>query len=217
MFTRKLRNYFLTGLFTILPIIVTGYILVWGFTWADGILGRFVIKVFRRPVPGMGLLISLVFVTVLGIFAKNYLGSRLVGFIERIILQIPLAGNIYGTTKQIMEAISSPDKTFFRSVVMVEYPRPGMFSPGFIVGKAPVPEASVDATEEAGEPVTVFIPTTPNPATGFLVFVPESQITPLPMSVEEGLKFFLSVGVVHPNHEKTGSLGQENSLVNRNK
>lgn len=122
MFTRKLRNYFLTGLFTILPIIVTGYILVWGFTWADGILGRFVIKVFRRPVPGMGLLISLVFVTVLGIFAKNYLGSRLVGFIERIILQIPLAGNIYGTTKQIMEAISSPDKTFFRSVVMVEYP-----------------------------------------------------------------------------------------------
>lgn len=206
MFTRKLRNYFLTGLFAILPVIVTGYILVWGFTWADGFMGGFVEKVFHRPIQGLGLLITLFLVTGLGLITKNFLGRRLMDFLEKIILQIPLAGNIYGTTKQITEAVTSPDKAFFRSVVMVEYPRLGMLSPGFMVGEAP------NAAGRGAGPdrlVTVFIPTAPNPATGFLVFIPEDQVTPIDMSVEDGLKFFLSLGVVHSSRKQNGSVGKE--------
>jgi uncharacterized membrane protein len=109
-------------------------------------------------------------------------------------MQVPVVGSIYGTTKQITEAISSPEKAVFRSVVLVEYPRQGIYSPGFKIGDPPegVPE---DADKHW---VTVFIPTVPNPATGFVIIVPEEEVITLPMSIEDGFKYFVSAGVVKP-------------------
>lgn len=195
---RKLRTYFLTGLFAILPISVTGYLIVKGFIWADGILGNLVRRFLGRRVPGLGLFLILFLITFLGLVATNLIGRRLIAWLEKLVLTIPLVGNIYGTTRQITDAISSPDKAVFRSVVMVEYPRKGLYSPGFRIGEPPVP------VPDALEPfVSVFIPTPPNPATGFIIFVPESQLIQLPMTVEEGFKYIISAGVVRPNANGT--------------
>lgn len=199
MLGRKLRTYFLTGLFAILPISVTGYLIVKGFIWADGILGKFVQRLLGRHVPGLGLFLILFLITCLGLIATNFIGRRLIAWIEKLVLTIPFVGNIYGTTRQITDAITSPDKAVFRSVVMVEYPRKGLYSPGFRIGEPPTPIPNAD------EPwVSVFVPTPPNPATGFIIFVPESQLIQLPMTVEEGFKYIISAGVVRPNNGFNG-------------
>ncbi|HEX2954807.1 MAG TPA: DUF502 domain-containing protein, partial [Bacillota bacterium] len=194
MFGKKLRNYFFTGLFAILPITITVYILVIGFRWADGILGNLVKNIIGRSIPGLGLLFVLLVILLAGLIATNFFGRRMVAFAERLIMQVPVVGSIYGTTKQITEAISSPEKAVFRSVVLVEYPRKGIYSPGFKIGDPPegVPE------EMDKHWVTVFIPTVPNPASGFVIVVPEEEVLTLPMSIEDGFKYFVSAGVVKP-------------------
>ena len=196
---RKLGTYFVAGLFAILPISITGYLMVKGFVWADGILGTIVQRFIGRHVPGLGLFLILFLITCLGIIATNFIGRRLIQWLERIVLAIPLVGNIYGTTRQITKAISSPDKAIFRAVVFVEYPRKGLYSPGFRIGEPPAPIPGSD------EPwVSVFVPTPPNPATGFIIFLPESQVVYPPMTVEEGFKYVISMGVVHRNNGLDG-------------
>jgi uncharacterized membrane protein len=198
MFSRKLRNYFFTGLLAILPVTITGYILVLGLRWADSIWGdtlRRLMGNFYHPI--WGLLAILLIIVLAGLVTTNLLGRRLVAFIERLIIQLPVIGGIYGTTKQITEAISSPEKAIFRSVVLVEYPRKGLYSPGFKIG---VPLEGVPNDEEKHW-VSVFIPTVPNPTTGFVIYIPEEETVTLPMSIEDGFKYFISAGVVRPKSQ----------------
>lgn len=195
---RKIRNYFIAGLFSILPLTITGYLINIGFRWTDNILGQFIQRIIGKHVPGLGLFFILILITILGVITTNLLGRRLVTFFENVIQQVPLVGNIYNTTKQITDAISSTDKSFFRSVVMIEYPRKGVFTPGFRVGEPPV--VIIKSEDKREQWISVFIPTTPNPTTGFMVFVPESEAIQLPMTVEEGFKYFLSAGVVRPKN-----------------
>lgn len=199
MFGRRLRNYFFAGLFAILPLTITVYIIFVGFRWVDGILGTLIKRIFGHSLPGVGLLLILILITLAGVVATNLLGRRLVSFLEGLIVRIPVVGNIYGTTKQITEAISSPEKAVFRSVVLIEYPRKGLFSPGFKVGEPPV---GIPESPQGVSMVTVFVPTVPNPATGFIVIVPEDEVITLPMSIEDGVKYIISAGVVHPDKSR---------------
>jgi uncharacterized membrane protein len=196
---KQLRNYFLTGLFIILPLTVSLALLWWAFVKIDWILGNLFQKYLKIEIPGLGLITLLVLITFIGLVAQNYLGKKLIHFGEMLVTKIPILRGIYNTTKQFTEGLTQADKSAFRQVVLIEYPRPGIFSPGFLTGDSP-PEACRKTGKKL---INVFVPMVPNPMGGFLVFVPENEIIFLDMSIEDGLKLFITAGVIKPESKKT--------------
>lgn len=193
---RRVGNAFLTGLFVLLPAITTIYLLWIAFQWVDGLLAKPVENWFGNRIPGLGLFLVLFVITLTGILASHYLFKGIFNYFNHLVEKIPLVGGIYGTVKQITEAFTTKDKSVFRSVVLVEYPRKGVYSAGFLVG-----ETISEIKERNGRKyLQVFIPTVPNPTTGFLINVPEDEIEPVDLSVEEAFKYFISVGVVKPKN-----------------
>lgn len=191
---KHLRNYFLTGLFIILPLLVSLALLWWAFINTDWILGNLIKKYFQIEIPGLGLVTLLILITFIGLAAQNYLGKKLIRFGEEIVKKIPVLRGIYSTTKQFTEGLTQADKSAFRQVVLIEYPRPGVYSPGFLTGNSP-PETCRKTGEKL---LSIFIPMVPNPIGGFLVFVPEPRVIFLDMSIEDGFKLFISAGVIKP-------------------
>lgn len=207
MALRKIRNAFFAGLLVLLPVVTTIYLIHMAFQWVDGLLGGYVERWFGQRIPGLGLMLVLSVVTLTGLLASNYLGKSVVNYFNRLIERVPLIGGVYGTIKQITESLTSKDKTVFRSVVLVEFPRKGIFSAGFVVGEI-APEI-LGVGNEGEEYAQVFIPTVPNPTTGYLVILPVEEIRPLNLSVEEALKYFVSVGVVKPRPGRGNKGGQQ--------
>jgi uncharacterized membrane protein len=138
----------------------------------------------------------LVLVTVIGRFARNYLGRQMIRTVDQLMFRVPLLNKIYGTVKQVNEAFSSGKKSSFKQVVLVEYPRHGLYSVGFITSDDH-PEASARLGRKV---VGVFVPTTPNPTGGFLLVVPETDVILLDMSVAEGIKYIISLGAIVPHY-----------------
>jgi uncharacterized membrane protein len=192
---KHLRNYFITGLFVLLPLAITLELLIWGFNKADSILGGLFFKYLKLQIPGLGLLTLLILITLTGVSARNYIGKKLIEFGEQILQKIPILNGIYGTTKQITEGFAKSDKSVFRKVVLVEYPRKGIYSPGFLTGESP----SGVIKKTGVQLLNVFVPTVPNPTTGFLIFVPEDQVIVLDLSVEDGFKLIISAGMIKPD------------------
>jgi uncharacterized membrane protein len=195
---KYLRKFFFTGLLVLLPIIISLKLVFWGFEKADQILGNFLHQILLKyfdipkPVPGLGLVALVIIITLTGIFAKHYLGKKLIFIGEKILNRIPILNGIYNTTKQIMESFTNKEKSAFRKVVVLEYPRAGVYSPGFLTGDTP----SEIIGKTGKQLVNVFIPTAPNPTTGYLVFVPLEDLTILEMSVEDGFKLLISAGTI---------------------
>ena len=191
---KQLRSIFLTGLFVLLPLIITLELLFWGLRQADAIIGGMIATYFKTKIPGLGLGILLFFIIITGILARNYIGKKCIAFGERMLNKIPIFKSIYNITKQITGILSKKDQEAFRKVVLVEYPRKGIYSPGFLTGEAPFFTLEPDCSKM----LSVFIPTVPNPTTGFLIFVPEAEVTILDMSIEDGFKLIISAGVIKP-------------------
>lgn len=201
----RLRNYFLAGLLITAPITLTLYI-VWLFvSFIDDKVKPFIpIQYYPESylpfaIPGLGLLIVLISLTLIGALAAGVLGRIFLHLSERILNKMPIIRSIYGAIKQIFETVLSKQSMAFREVVMIEYPRRGIWSLGFISGTT---EGEVqDLTED--EVVNVFLPTTPNPTSGYLLFIPRQDIKVLSMSVDEGIKMVVSAGIVTPevHHE----------------
>lgn len=191
---KQVRNYFITGLFIILPLTVSLVFLWWAFDKLDRILGNLFQRYLHIEIPGLGLVTLLVLITLVGLVAQNYIGKKLIHFSEVIVTKIPILRGIYNTTKQFTEGLTQSDKSAFRQVVLIEYPRQGIYSPGFLTGDSPL-----ECCQRTGQKLmNVFVPMVPNPMGGFLVFVPENQITFLDMSVEDGIKLFITAGVIKP-------------------
>jgi uncharacterized membrane protein len=199
---KHLRNYFFTGILVLLPLVITIKLLFWGFEKTDAILGNLIYYYLHRylsvqvRISGLGVIALLLLITLAGIFARNYLGKKLIGYGENVLNRIPLINTVYGLIKQIAESLASTQSGSgaFRKVVLIEYPRPGMWSPGFLTG-----EAFAEANEKVDAKLLgVYVPTPPNPTNGFLVLVPQEQVKILDMSVEEGLKLIISIGVIAP-------------------
>lgn len=184
-----IKKYFITGLLVILPIWATYYVLSALLGVIDGLLGDLPGYVTGVRFPGFGILTLIVFILFIGMLSANYLGTRLVRYSDVLMQKVPLVRGVYTTVKQIMETFSV--KHTFHGVALVEYPRKGCYSLGFMT--AEVPGANLRL---AGKFVTVFIPTTPNPTSGFLLVFPEAEVTILDMSVEQGMKFIVSLGLV---------------------
>jgi uncharacterized membrane protein len=203
-FVGRIRNYFLTGLIVAGPLAITAW-LVWSFTtWVDGFVRPFIPAAYRPetylpwPVPGTGLVIAFIALTLLGFLTANLVGRSLVELGEGLLNRMPIVRPIYKTMKQIFETLFSKTGSSFRKVALVEFPAPGMWSLVFL---SQPPGGDVVAKLPAGEHVSVFLPCTPNPTTGFFFFVPRKDLVELDISVENAMTLLISAGMVQPDGE----------------
>ncbi len=199
----EIRKTFLAGLLIVAPISLTIYILYHLFRFLDGILSdavtRFLVyqvglrQLENTYIPGLGILAILALLLISGTFARNYLGKKMIIVGEYIVTRIPLINRIYIAIREISEAILSEKREVFKKAVLIEYPRKGVYSIAFFTQdtKGPVQEVLDE------DVVSVFVPTTPNPTSGYLLFVPKSSIQELHMSVEDAMKLVISGGSIH--------------------
>ena len=192
----KLKRYFISGLIVFLPLALTVNLLVLMFNVADGFLGKFLQPYFAREFGfyyrGFSILICLVLILMLGILVTNFLGRRVYPLFEGLLLQLPFFKQVYPAFKEISLFLFSREKFNFRQVVLVEYPRKGIYSIGFLTS-----EASRKIWEKAGrEMVYVFIPHTPSPLSGFLTVTPKEDLIFPDIGVEEAIKLVISAGVI---------------------
>ncbi|MEM8749292.1 MAG: DUF502 domain-containing protein [Pseudomonadota bacterium] len=208
-FTR-LRNYFFTGLVICAPIAITAY-LTWTLVqWVDGWVKPYIPDVYNPDlylpftVPGFGLLVAMFVITMIGFLTANLIGRSIVAYGEYLLSRMPIVRNIYSALKQIFETVFREDANSFQSVVLVEYPRKDIWALAFVATDT-LGEVQARLDDPAGATVSVFLPTTPNPTSGFLLFVPKSDVITLDMSVEEAAKLVISAGLVAPDFDKKKS------------
>ncbi len=193
---KKVQKLFIAGILTLIPLVVTFYLLYFLFTTLDNFLGNILKAVLGRELPGAGFLLSILLVLLAGFLATNILGKKILYLGEDVIQRIPLVKGIYSSTKQIVDAFSSREKDAFKKVVLLQYPRPGLYALGFVTGSS-----QGEIQDKTREPlIYVFVPTTPNPTSGMLLMVPEYDLIPLDMTVEDGLKVLISGGIAAPQN-----------------
>ena len=203
--TVRIRRYFVAGLLVWLPIGATVLVV----SLLLDIIGRLLTmlppalrpeELFGVPVPGLDIFVAFLVLILTGVLAANLLGRRLVRWYESILSKIPLVRTVYSAVKHFSEIVLSDSNSSFKKVLLIQYPRAGLFSLAFQTSEEP-PEVQAVTGEEV---VTVFLPTTPNPTSGFMLFVPRRDVVELDMPVEEALKMIISLGVVvpewHPAH-----------------
>jgi uncharacterized membrane protein len=201
----RLRNYFLTGIVVAAPISITIY-LTWTFiNWVDG-WAKPLIPRFYNPdtylpfsVPGVGLIFAFILITFLGFLTANLVGRTIVAYGELLLDRMPLIRNLYRGLKQIFHTALTESSRSFQQVGLVEYPRKGLWAIVFISTEAKGEVA--DRLDDNGQIVSVFLPTTPNPTSGFLLYVPRTDIIILDMTVEEAAKQVISAGLVSPEYQ----------------
>jgi uncharacterized membrane protein len=201
------RANFLTGFFIVLPAVISFAVIKWVFGTVSSVtdlLLFFLPKDITHQDGGKGdvlwywslvaLILAVLLTSLLGRLARNYFGRKLIEWSDALMLGIPLFNKVYGAIKQVNEAFSSGSKNSFKTVVRVEFPRAGMYSIGFLTSEAQ--HSGAFKTDE--KLVCVFIPTTPNPTSGFMVLVPSDQVIRLDMSVADGVKYIVSLGSISP-------------------
>lgn len=214
---KKMRDYLFVGLVVSLPAVATIYVLKLLFHIVDPILGLFVnfliglipgvefplhLKGFTiEYIPGIGLLLTVILLILLGMATKSFFGKRMLQITEKVFSSIPIARQVYSTVNQVVNAFVR-EKASFQRVALVEYPRKGVYTVGFLTG-----ETSDEIVDKTGQKmVNIFLPTTPNPTSGWLVLVPVEDVIYLDMKVEDGLKYIVSGGVVVPSWNKNGQV-----------
>ncbi|AKI00675.1 hypothetical protein IMCC20628_01970 [Hoeflea sp. IMCC20628] len=202
----RLRNYFLTGLIIVAPIAITAY-LTWSFIlWVDGWVKPYIPQAYNPDhylpfaVPGFGLLTALFVITMIGFLTANLVGRTIVSFGESLLDRMPLVRSLYKGLKQIFQTVLAEQSSSFKQAGLIQYPRLGLWSIVFIATDT---RGEVDHRLPGEDSISVFLPTTPNPTSGFLLFVPRKDIIILDMSVEEAAKMVISAGLVSPNFPKT--------------
>lgn len=196
----RLRAYFLAGVLVTAPVAITFYIVWLIVSFIDGRVSGLIPERYNPEtylpfgIPGLGLVIAIVALILIGAATAGYLGRVVVRINDAALARMPVVRSIYGATKQIFETVLAQKSTAFRQVCLVEYPRHGVWTLGFITG-ATVGEVQERTSDEV---VNVFLPTTPNPTSGFLLFVPRQDIILLDMSIEDGIKMVISGGIVTP-------------------
>ena len=203
-FTR-VRNYFLTGFIVTAPLAITAY-LVWGFIqWVDGWVKPYIPAVYNPDnylpfsIPGFGLIVAFIFITMVGFLTANFIGRSVVAYSESLLNRMPLVRNLYSGLKQIFQTVFSQQETSFQQVGLIEYPRKGLYAVVFVATETRG-EAGEKLRDRNLDTLSVFLPTTPNPTSGFLLFVPKQDIIILDMGVEDAAKLVISAGLVAPEY-----------------
>jgi uncharacterized membrane protein len=196
----RLRNYFLAGVIVVAPISITFFIVWQVVQVVDNNVGKLLPARYNPEtylpfsVPGLGVLLMVTLITLVGMFAAGFVGRAVMRASERLLNRMPVIRSIYGTLKQIFETVFSHSSQSFREVVLVEYPRRGIWAIGFLTGTT---RGEIQTRVEP-QLLNIFLPTTPNPTSGFLLFVPREDVLHLDMSVEDGIKMVISSGIVAP-------------------
>lgn len=196
---QHLRRYLVTGLLVWVPLGIT----IWVLELIVSTLDKTLLlipesyrpeNVFGFPIPGLGVVLTLIILLITGIFARNFVGQQLLKGWDSILRRIPVVKSIYSGVKQVSDTLFSDTGQAFRKALLVEFPHPGSYTIAFMTG---TPGGEL-VHRLPGDHVSVYVPTTPNPTSGYLVLVPRSRIQELDMSVDDALKFIVSMGVVGP-------------------
>ncbi len=201
------KKYFIAGTLVLIPIIVTIWVLKAITLWADSFIISLVPSqllppfLYKRVIPGVGLIVTIGLILITGIFTRLYFGKKLVSLGDRIMSKIPIGRSVYNVIKQFLSEILTRDKKRFRGVALIEWPRKGCYALAFITGD-PIP-----ALEKVGQGpwVNIFIPTTPNPTSGFFIMLPKSEVVPLDISIDYAFKLIISGGIVTQDNEYQNS------------
>ena len=203
---RWIRNRFFTGVIIALPIVATVLGVSWIVQTVDDNVLQFLPKMWNPKtylgfdIPGLGLIISIVILFLLGVIASNFFGKSVIKFGEHMLARVPVVSPVYNALKQIVTTVAKQKDRAFRDVCLLEYPRPGLWAIGFVTADL----SGAPAKELPKGYVCVFVPTTPNPTSGFLLFTKEKDIKILDMTPEEGAKMIISGGMVTSNQELIG-------------
>ena len=191
----SLRRYFITGLVVLAPVGATVAILVWMFNTFDAILGTPLQRVVGVRIPGLGVVLLTATIFGIGWLAHYAVGRQLIAWWNDVLAKFPVAGRIYNTSSQVVQAVLGGGRRVFLRTVLVEFPTPGSYAIAWVTAEQnPVAEAVI------GEPcVNVFVATTPNPTSGFLLVVPRSRTRPVDLTIEEGMKLVISAGALLPS------------------
>ncbi|MEG6509480.1 DUF502 domain-containing protein [Methyloligella sp. 2.7D] len=206
-FGARLRGYFLTGLIIVGPVAITIYV-VWSFvnlvdTWVKPLIPKAYLPETYLPinVPGVGLIVGIVALMLIGALTANLFGRTLFSYGEMMLDRMPVVRGVYRLLKQIFQSVFADTDQSFKKVGLIEFPRKGVFAVVFISGETPN-----EIKQKAGNGdrlITVFMPNAPNPTTGFVMFMPEKDVTVLDMPIEDGVKLVISAGLVSPDKEHT--------------
>lgn len=204
-----LKRFFVAGLLIWVPLAVTYWVITTVVTALDKILPPDFqsLALFGRDIPGFGVLVVLLVVLLTGFFAANLLGRRLVDAWESLLSRIPLVRSIYSSVKQVSDTILAPNGQAFRQAVLVQYPRPGAWTIAFVTGS---PSEEIAALLSAPS-VSIYVPTTPNPTSGFFLMVPKTDVIPLSIGVDAALKYVVSMGTVPPLPATAGRSNKTNT------
>ncbi len=202
-----MKKYFIAGMLVWAPLAITIWVMTWGLSVLDGVFGSVMTALMAilpsalkpalqsfRDLPGVGILIVLAIILATGVFAANFVGQWWIKLWDQIITHIPIVKSIYSSVKQVSGTLFSSKGNAFRKAVLIPYPRNGSWTIAFVTG-TPADEV---ATKLGSEHVNVFLPTTPNPTSGFFMIVPRADVIELEMGVEEALKHIVSMGSVPP-------------------
>jgi uncharacterized membrane protein len=206
-FLTRWRRNFLTGLAVVLPAVISIAVVLWLLRNIAGVTDTLLFFIppkltHRNAGEGpiywywswLAFVLTIFLICAVGVLARNYVGRKIIEWVEAAMMRIPFLNKIYGATKQVNEAFTSGNKNAFKTVVLIEFPHPGTYALGFITGQA---DAEVEARTQENL-VCVFVPATPNPTSGFLLLVPEYKVTRLEMSVADGIKYIISLGSIMP-------------------
>ena len=194
-----MKKYFITGLLVLVPLFIT----VWVISGLVGMMDQslFLLPETWRPkaqlgleIPGMGAILTLLIIFVTGVIATNFFGKRMILIWEALLARVPVVKSIYASVKQVSDTLFSDSGNAFRQAVLVQFPRPGVWTIAFVTGK---PGGDV-ANHLSGDYLSVYVPTTPNPTGGYFLMLPRADVVELDMSVDEALKYIISMGVVAP-------------------
>ena len=203
-FFARFRRYFLAGILVTSPILITAYVTWMIITFIDNQVAGLLpdsldfTKQLPHQIPGLGLIISIFTITIIGALTPGFIGRTLLKAGERVLDKMPVVRTIYGAIKQIMETVMSTNSESFREVVLVEYPRKNIWVIGFVTGETKGEVQSLNKSQL----INIFIPTTPNPTSGFLLFIPKEDLVYMDMKVEDAVKMVISGGIVTPPENK---------------
>ncbi len=196
---QRLKRTFFTGLVLLVPAALSVWVLLALFHWMDGIFAPRIQQLIDPLlpgfyIPGFGVILTVLLIFLLGWISNNVFGNRIVLWLGRMIARVPVAGSIYSASKTLMEAVSHDQSEAFKRVVLIEYPRKGLYALAFVTGSRRWPTVA----ERTADLLLVFVPSTPNPTSGFLLLVPREEAIELSMSVETGVQMVISGGIVSP-------------------
>jgi uncharacterized membrane protein len=195
---QKLSKYFFNGLITLLPLFITIYLVRFLFNFIDGVTADIITVIAGRPLPGVGFITTVLFILFVGYLAPYIVGRQLIAWAEYVLVHVPVVKSIYSSAKQVNDVLfQQKEKASFRRACLVEYPRKGIYSVGFVTS-----DAAQEITQKTGKKMlNVFIANTPTPATGFTICVSEDEIIWLDMKLDEAFKYVVSGGVLNPENK----------------